>query len=226
MRRRLRTLPRCLSIALFALALTGVARADGSDDDAARASALYSRGMAHYQLEEYSAAIEKWEEGFRLKPVPEFLFNIAQAYRLSHRPTRALAFYRKFLRMRPDASNRGEVEAYIGALNATIEQQKRDGTYRPDEPAAGATQPRVATTPSAGASSASSSHAAQAASPAASQAPSALLAQAPARPRPLYKKGWFWAAVVGGAVVVGGGVALGVVLSRHSGAQTLPTLQF
>ena len=44
--------------------------------------------------------------------------------------------------------------------------------------------------------------------------------------KPVYKKGWFWGVVVGGAVVVAGAITLGVLLSRPASEQALPTARF
>src|SRR6185436_12717272 len=70
-----------------------------ADEDATAAKNYFERGMGHFNLEEYDAAIAQWENGYRLKPVPEFLYNIAQAYRLSKRAEKALTFYRKYLKL-------------------------------------------------------------------------------------------------------------------------------
>ena len=69
------------------------------DERAVLAKRHYETGMAHYQLEEWDQAVAEWETGFRTKPAPQFLYNIAQAYRLSKRPDKALNFYQKYLRM-------------------------------------------------------------------------------------------------------------------------------
>src|SRR6185503_6340136 len=73
---------------------------------------------AQRRLEAYDKAIDEWEAGYRLKPAPQFLYNIAQAYRLSKRPDKALSFYQKYLKLSPHAENRPEVERHITALTA------------------------------------------------------------------------------------------------------------
>src|SRR5262245_1593718 len=94
-------------VIILCLALPAAAQEDAR---AALAKRSYETGMAHFQLEEWDQAIASWEEGFRAKPVPQFLYNIAQAYRLSKRYEKALTFYRKYLRMDARAPNREEVE--------------------------------------------------------------------------------------------------------------------
>ena len=117
-------------VAAITLAVASPARAD----DAATARQAYDKGMAHFHLEEYDAAVEEWERGFRARPAPEFLYNIAQAYRLSKRPEKALSFYQKYLRMVPDAKNRDEVEEHMKALQATIDRDKSTPEPAPPPP--------------------------------------------------------------------------------------------
>src|SRR6476659_3779277 len=112
------------------LAWASGARAQ-QQDDAAMARTLYDRGMAHFRLEEYDQAIQKWEEGFRLRPVPEFLYNIAQAYRLSKRNEKARSFYKKYLLMDPEAPNKAQVLKHIAALDKAIEAEQRAANAPP-----------------------------------------------------------------------------------------------
>jgi tetratricopeptide (TPR) repeat protein len=199
------------SLVLGAALLVGsFARAD--DERVPEAQRHFEAGMASFNLEEYDKAIAEWEAGYRLKPAPQFLYNIAQAYRVSRRPEKALAFYQKYLRLEPKAANRPEVERHIEVLKPLVEQQQlaaeRPSTQpmsmRPGEPA-------------------------PTAAPAARPEPARadVVASAPERKRPVYKKPWFWAVVGVGAVVVAGAVTLGVVLGTSSGnEQLLPVARF
>ncbi|MCA1825473.1 MAG: tetratricopeptide repeat protein [Myxococcales bacterium] len=49
-------------------------------DDTARAKQLYEQGQTEFELGHYPDAIAKWEEAYRLKPVPQALYNMGQAY--------------------------------------------------------------------------------------------------------------------------------------------------
>jgi hypothetical protein len=102
-----------------------------ADDRGDRARTFYESGMAHFQLEEFDAAIEAWENGFRAKPVPEFLYNIAQAYRLSKRPEKALTFYRNYLRMNPDAPNKAEVQKHMAQLQRAVDENQKASNAAP-----------------------------------------------------------------------------------------------
>jgi tetratricopeptide (TPR) repeat protein len=203
-----------------ALAVAGSA---AGDEVSAQARALYERGMAHFQLAEYDDAIQKWQEGFRLKPVPEFLYNIGQAYRLSNRPEKAVQAYKAYLRMAPEAPNRAEVDRHVAALQAAIDQQRRTATATP-------TPPREPKSVAPETAPATSGPATERPSPAATASGEAagnqLTATAPARPKPITKRAWFWGVVAGGAVVVAGAVVVGVVLGTRDNTRVLGDLTY
>src|SRR4051794_8516957 len=160
--------------AILCIALAGgPARAD--DERVPEAQKRYEAGMASYHLEEYDKAIEEWQAGYRLKPAPQFLYNIAQAYRLSKRPEKALGFYQKYLKLAPKASNRVEVERHIEALNKVVEQQKEAAARPSQQPmpikSEPAPPPTTSTPPPTTAETAPRGD---------------LTAQAPAREKPVY----------------------------------------
>jgi tetratricopeptide (TPR) repeat protein len=205
---------------LLVIALT-CAPARAQDDRVPEAQRRFEAGMASFHLEEYDKAIEEWQAGYRVKPAPQFLYNIAQAYRLSKRPEKALSFYQKYLKLDPKAANRAEVERHIAALTTIVESQKQ-AAERPS------TQPMPLTQKSESASPATTTTEAPSNGTSASSGSTRgdLTASAPARDKPVYKKAWFWGVVAGGAVVVAGAVTLGVLLSRPAAEQTLPMARF
>lgn len=211
---------RHLSIVGVVLVLACGTSARAQDDPSAQARSLYERGMAHFQLAEYDQAIAKWQEGFRLRPVPEFLYNIGQAYRLSNRPDKAIQAYRAYLRMAPKAENREEVEHHIAALQQAIDQSKQAATAPPVQPTPVKPDGTAATTPPP-----TEPPPPPAVTPEPASNP-ALVASAPPREKPITKKPWFWAVVVGGAAVVAGAVVVGVVVGTRDNTKTLPGLSF
>ena len=107
----MRLLPVAL-LALLTMAVTPAARAAESDD-LARAKAKYIEAARQFDLTEYAAALEGFREAYRLAGDPVFLFNIAQCHRKLGHTQDALTFYRNYLRRKPDAGNRDEVERRI-----------------------------------------------------------------------------------------------------------------
>lgn len=207
---------------LVTLVASGSARAE--DERVPEAQKRFEAGMADFHLEQYDKAIAEWEAGYRLKPVPQFLYNIAQAYRLSKRPEKALTFYQKYLKLAPKAENRAEVERHIAALTVVVEQQKQAAERPSTQPMPlghGEAAPAGEPQPAAGGTAAAATP-----TPEATPAGADSTARAPVRDKPVYKKGWFWGVVVGGAVVAAGAITLGVLLSRPASEQALPPARF
>jgi hypothetical protein len=179
-----------LALLVFARA----ASAQGGDGDDARTAEVrrqFESGMAHFNLQEYDAAIHDFEAGYRLKPDPVFLYNLAQAHRLAGHRERALYFYRAYLRAQPDSPERGEVEGRIHDLQAQVDAQPKPMTAPPTSTTkqkASIKQP----TP----------------------APANLVtATAPPPPqhKPIYKRWWLWTAVGVAAAGMAVGVAVAVI---------------
>ncbi len=136
------------------VALAG-AKAHGQgpqQDTRSRAKALYTKGMAHYNVGKYLQACEEFEEGYLAKPDPAFLFNLGQCHRQLGRLDEAVRDYRAFIREQPNASNRIEIEERIAAMEDEIHRQQAvqppTGTQAPSSepsshPVAGAPAPPI-----------------------------------------------------------------------------------
>jgi iron complex outermembrane receptor protein len=188
-----------MRILLIALLLAGAtARADWDGDATARS--LYERGMAHFQLEEYEVAIQLWQQAYRLKPAPELLYDIAQAYHFSSE--KALAFYKKFLLLEPNARNRADVERQIAVLERALKEPPAPSSL------ANAKVPAVAAVK------------VEASEPAPKMKVPAFMpsasSTAPAPKRSDRKKGWFIAGTVILVAAVAVGVGVGVTYGTKS----------
>jgi tetratricopeptide (TPR) repeat protein len=166
------------------------------------AKTLFTRGRASYALGRYAEAAELFEKAFELKQDPAILYNAAQAHRLAGNNRKALVLYQSYLRLFGEQQNAAEVERRIADLKVAIQAEQAAKTNPPtgllnDKP--DATQRSTEPTPSVAASE-----------PAASTP--ALVVQPPPKKKPLSRRPWFWGVLVGSAVVVGGAIALGVVL--------------
>jgi hypothetical protein len=198
---------------------------------AAEAKQRYENGMAHFNLEEWDKAIDEWKAGYRAKPVPQFLYNIAQAYRLSKHYEESLSFYQRYLRAEPKAPNMKEVEGHISKLTNLLAQEKKTQSAPPILTMA--VKPKGAEgTP--GTTSIEPSPAPVVA-PAAPTTPTTTtvttVQKEPDRPTPVTKKKWFWPVigVVAGVVVVA--VVVGAAVGATSGGdvdntKVLPLARF
>jgi RNA polymerase sigma-70 factor (ECF subfamily) len=101
-----------LSVAIaFILATSSVARAD-------KATSLdhYNKGKAAYAAASFETAIAEFELAYKEMPAPEYLHDIAQAYRRLDKTCEALGYFENYLAAKPAAKNRAEVEGHIAAL--------------------------------------------------------------------------------------------------------------
>jgi tetratricopeptide (TPR) repeat protein len=179
------------------------------DPRAVEMRAHFEAGMAHFNLQEYDDAIKEFESGYRLKPDPVLLYNLAQAHRLAGHNERALYFYRAYLRSEPGARERDEVEARIRDLEAVREREPARQSEHPPEAFSRPTKnagPSQTTIPAP-------------ASPASSLSTERLTATAaPTKAKkPVYKTWWLWTTVAG-AVVVGAAVGTALALVPKNAA--------
>lgn len=79
----------------------------------------FESGSAHFDLNEYSEALEKFKEAYRLRPDPALLYNIARCHHKLDNRAEALSFYKKYLaktRGGQGAANEEQVKKWIAEL--------------------------------------------------------------------------------------------------------------
>ena len=142
----MRTSTRLLAV-LGALALaaplsTSSVSAQPSDNQA-KAEKAYIEADALFQVRKYDEAAKKFTEAYEAWPDTEFLYNIAQSYRLAGNCTEALYFYNRFkkLKKRDDGKELSEsdpkrsekIERFIVELEACVKQQTTAKDQQPDD---------------------------------------------------------------------------------------------
>jgi tetratricopeptide (TPR) repeat protein len=105
--------------------------AAASDDKKAEAKALYEQGLSHYNLGEFDQAIDAFRKSYAISQAPGLLFNIAQSFRLKKDYEQATYFYQTYLRLKPDAPNRADVEERLKEMQDALEEQKKLGNKPP-----------------------------------------------------------------------------------------------
>jgi len=92
-----------------------------------RAKALFAEGNQHFNLNEYAQALDLYKRAYRIKPLPAFLFNMAQCHRKLGHFQDAVNSYQAYLTGVPDAPNKDMVDSLITESKAGLaEQQKRE----------------------------------------------------------------------------------------------------
>jgi hypothetical protein len=153
-------LPRMRILLLLSVVLIGLAGplvSSARADNPQHAKELFQQGTTFFDLGQFDKAVESWEAGYKEKPDPVFLYNIAQAYRLSGDGNKAIFFYRGYLRNLPKAPNRAEVEQKIAAIQQKLaaepdrarppEAPKAEPSSAPPAPAPPPAPPPVVTPP-------------------------------------------------------------------------------
>jgi len=233
---------RGVLVGVLLLSWAGQALADKKSD--AEAKAFYLEGTKYYNLGDFPKAIENYKKAYEKKPDAVFLYNVAQAYRLSNDFNQALFFYKSFLRSMPDAPNRAEVERRIGEMEDALAKQKAatappNGTVAPgetppvDTTTGTTTDTTTGTTTDTTTDTTSTDTTVKVPGPdevaegsEAGQdnqtAPNGMVDTGGGK-KPIYKKWWFWAGI--GAVAVGT-VAIIAASSGGGGGNSEPSSHF
>jgi tetratricopeptide (TPR) repeat protein len=120
------------------LATTTIAVADPVDaPDRQRAKTHYKQGKAFLDSGLYDDAIREFQAAYQIAPVPELLFNIAQAARLKGDAEKALAMYQKYIEEAPDGPGADESHTHIATLTKAIRE------HRTEPPPTPATKPTL-----------------------------------------------------------------------------------
>jgi len=200
-------------------------------------------GQSHYNLNEFSEALQDFKEAYRLHPDAAFLFNIAQCERQLGDFDEAIKFYRSYLRNKPDASNAKEVQKKIDELKGLSEAKRKSKegapqsvippTSRFDEsvhapaptpaPVAPLAPPPVAPAPAPAPAPMPAPVLTAPPEAAASATPPTtpgvdLTAKPSGESEPIYKQWWFWAGA--GALAV---ATVVIVVVATSGSASAPS---
>jgi hypothetical protein len=126
--------------AALVITVAGVAEAQ-TDDELARARAHYEAGRALYGLGNFSDALREFAAGYQLAHRPQFLIDIAHAYRRLAEPLKAREMCERFLaEATPDDPQRPAVGKLIEELDREL-ARARSSTAIPAEAAAAVRAP-------------------------------------------------------------------------------------
>lgn len=91
-----------------------------------RAMAAYARGTQNYNLAQYEAALADFKEAASLYASPDFQYNIALCYEKLGKYDEAIRAFATYLKVKPDAEDRPNVENRIRELQRDIERDRRE----------------------------------------------------------------------------------------------------
>lgn len=96
-----------------------------SGDDAQNIDQMAEHSTTLFSERKFEQAATLLERAFAKDPQPVFLFNIAQAYRLSDKPKKALASYQRFVGFAPQHSLVPEARGYIADMRVILAEQEK-----------------------------------------------------------------------------------------------------
>lgn len=109
---------------------------DEPRDDAnlARAMEAFQRGSENYNNAKYDVALRDFLEAASLYASPDFQYNIGLCYEKLDKPEEAIAAFETYLKTKPDAPDRANVEDRVARLKQMAAKGKDDGGKK-DPPA-------------------------------------------------------------------------------------------
>ncbi len=111
-------------LALLGVLISAVALA-AEDDPLRRAQTHFRAGKTLYDLGKFNDAIREFAAGYALAPRPEFLINLAQAYRRAGQPEQSKEMFERYLDKAPrDARERPQVREMIAELELELSAKK------------------------------------------------------------------------------------------------------
>jgi len=123
-----------LSAVLFAgaLSLASLARPETAsaqtDAQRTRARAAYTEGQRRFDAGDFAGALTKFEEAYSIVSNPVVLLGVASAQERLGRTADARATLERYLRERPDAPDRADVEGRITAMGGSTVPVTTEGT--------------------------------------------------------------------------------------------------
>lgn len=213
--RSLNSVPaRVAVLALLTLGLVAQAQPKKKvETDEQKARVLFADGQKAYDVGEFERALTLYSEAYKLKPLPGFLFNIAQCHRQLGNFERASFFFGRFIdNSKPAAPN---VEL-ARELMADMERRQAEK--------AGA-EKKAADEKARAEADAKAKSDAPIAPPLTPVEVVSLPPPPPAvEPEPVTKKAWFWVVIGGAVVAAAGGITAGVLLSQPREVMYVPRM--
>jgi hypothetical protein len=140
-----------ITLILLLLPATAFAQDKASTE---KAKSYFYAGEQAYKIGQYRAAIQAYEEAYRLYPAPAFLFNTAQAHRKQYDLDGDLAqlklakdLYERFLREDPTSPRKPQAQELLAETDGLIRAWRPPTVHQKIEPARPDTQAIVTSTP-------------------------------------------------------------------------------
>jgi tetratricopeptide (TPR) repeat protein len=182
-----------------------------------KAKKIFEKAEIQYNLGKFQKAAALYSRAYEIAPLPGFLYNIAQCYRLLGKCRKATFYYMAYLRNAKNAK-RELIMSLIVSCTQDVEDKGKatSAGKRPPEK----TDPDLPSHTAKGSKSGAGKHAKVTFLP--DNESSTSRKKKRVRSKPFYKKWWFWTVIGVSVATAAAGAAVGVVLSRPENAKTPP----
>lgn len=113
----------------------------GAPDEKAIARQHFQKAKELHEKKQYAEAAVEYLEAYRHMPLPAFIYNAGQVYRLGGEKEKALEHYKKYLELEPAGEGAEDARQFIAELSAAIEAEKSAPGAQPEAPGGGVTAP-------------------------------------------------------------------------------------
>jgi tetratricopeptide (TPR) repeat protein len=200
-----------LAAVLLALAALASPLAHAADAGETKARALFKQGQQAYDLGEFDQALGHYSEAYKLKPLPGFLFNIAQCHRKLGNWEQSAFFFGRFIDNSSPRAPEIEVARELLEDARRKQAQAAEDARLAEEKQRAEEEKRAAEEEARRKADDDARRSAEAALAAQRALPPPPM---PPAEEPVTRKAWFWVVVVGAAGVVAGGVTTAVLLAQ------------
>jgi tetratricopeptide (TPR) repeat protein len=90
--------------------------------DSELAETHFKAASSYYNQGKYEKALEEFKEAYRLMPLPEVTYNMAQCYERLGQLDQAITSYEKYIEEKPDAKDLQAVKEKIASLRERLEK--------------------------------------------------------------------------------------------------------
>lgn len=117
----------------IAIAIGSAPAAAATDALSQTAKTLYQSGLTDYNLGHYESALAAFDQAYRVRRDPAFLFNIGQCQRQLHRYEDAQRSYRAYLRESTElsADAREQAQKLVAEMQRAIEEERSRSSVVP-----------------------------------------------------------------------------------------------
>jgi tetratricopeptide (TPR) repeat protein len=112
---------RILAVVPVALFLISISIHSYAQSESDLAETHFKAATAYYNQGKYAKALEEFNEAYRLMPLPEITFNIAQCHERLGDIEKAIEVYNKYIEEKPDAKDLQAVKDKIVSLEERLE---------------------------------------------------------------------------------------------------------